>query len=55
MKFAKTSLRTRIAFWLMPFLCSALALADTAVKLPNLELHQTRLENGLRVILVPGS
>ena len=49
----KTCLRTQIAFSLMPLFCSALALADTAVKLPKLELHQTRLENGLRVILVP--
>ncbi len=53
MKFANTRLGIQIAFWLMPFFCSALALADTAVKLPNLELHQARLENGLRVILVP--
>ena len=53
MKFATTRLRIVIAFSFMPFFCSALALADTAVKLPNLELHQTRLENGLRVILVP--
>src|SRR5579872_6933963 len=53
MKFAKTCLRIVIALSLMPFLYSALALADTAVKLPKLELHQTRLENGLHVILVP--
>src|SRR5579872_5460278 len=53
MKFAKTCLRIVIALSLMPFLYSALALADTAVKLPKLELHQTRLDNGLRVILVP--
>ncbi len=53
MKFAKTCLRILIALSLTPFSYSALALADTAVKLPKLELHQTRLENGLRVILVP--
>ena len=53
MKFAKTCLRIGIALSLTPFSYSALALADTTVKLPNLELHQARLENGLRVILVP--
>ena len=53
MKFANTRLGIQIAFWLMPFFCSALALADTAVKLPNLELHQARLANGLRVIIAP--
>jgi predicted Zn-dependent peptidase len=53
MKFAKTCLRIAIALSPIPFFCSALALADNAVKLPNLELHQARLENGLRVILVP--
>ena len=44
---------SQFAFSLTPFFCSALALADTAVKLPKLELHEARLENGLRVILVP--
>jgi len=53
MKLAKTCLRIVIALSLTPFSYFALALADTSVKLPKLELHQTRLENGLRVILVP--
>ena len=53
MKFGKTCLRIVIASSLAPLLSSALASADTAVKLPKLELHQARLENGLRVILVP--
>jgi zinc protease len=42
-----------VAIWLMLSVRSACALADTNIKLPKLELHQTRLDNGLRVILVP--
>ena len=53
MKFAERCLRTVIAFSSMTFLCAALTFADTPVKLPKLELHEARLENGLRVILVP--
>jgi zinc protease len=41
------------AIWLMLSVSCACALADTNIKLPKLELHQTRLDNGLRVILVP--
>src|ERR1700746_529747 len=41
------------AIWLMLSVSSACALADTNIKLPKLELRDTRLDNGLRVILVP--
>jgi zinc protease len=51
MKFAKTWLCIAIALSLIPF-TSVLALADSSFKLPKLDLHDTRLDNGLRVILV---
>jgi predicted Zn-dependent peptidase len=42
-----------VALWfVLPFGYGS-ALSDTGVKLPKLDLHDTRLENGLRVILVP--
>jgi zinc protease len=43
-------IRTTVALALLLGLSAALAWAD--VKLPNLELHETKLDNGLRVILV---
>lgn len=48
----KTRFRISIAISLMLLLSPALALADTNIKLPKLELHEARLDNGLRVILV---
>jgi zinc protease len=51
MKFAKTWLCIAIALWVVPPR-SASALADSSVSLPKLDLHDTRLENGLRVIVV---
>lgn len=51
MKFAKTWLCIAIALSVM-LLRSASALADSSVRLPKLDLHETRLENGLRVIVV---
>ncbi len=39
------------AFVMLVALSAAIAWADT--KLPNLDLHQTTLDNGLRVILIP--
>jgi hypothetical protein len=51
MKFAKTWLCVAIALWVVP-LRFASALADSTVSLPKLDLHETRLENGLRVIVV---
>ena len=53
MKFAKIWRSISIASVLVLSLISGSALADTGVKLPKLDLHDTRLENGLRVILVP--
>jgi len=48
MRLAKICLGAVIAFSLTPLAASA----DSAATLPKLELHQSRLENGLRVILV---
>jgi zinc protease len=53
MRSAKSQFYILVAIWLMLSVSSACALADTNIKLPKLELHQTRLDNGLRVILVP--
>lgn len=52
MNSARTFLLVVVAVSVMPFSLCAPALADSAVTLPKLELHQSRLENGLRVILV---
>ncbi len=52
-----TTARRRWGFLLVPLLALGpvltLALAQTDNKLPKLELHDSRLSNGLRVILVP--
>jgi zinc protease len=53
MRSTKSQFYILVAIWLMLAVSSACALADTNIKLPKLELHQTRLDNGLRVILVP--
>jgi len=53
MKFAKIWRSISIASALVLSLISGSALADTGVKLPKLDLRDTRLDNGLRVILVP--
>jgi zinc protease len=52
MKFAKIWRSISIASVLVLSLSSGLALADSGVKLPKLDLRETRLDNGLRVILV---
>jgi zinc protease len=51
MKFARTWLCIAIALSVI-LLRSASALADSSLKLPKLDLHETHLNNGLRVILV---
>jgi len=53
MTFAKIRWCVVMALWfVLPFGYGS-ALSDTGVKLPKLDLHDMRLENGLRVILVP--
>src|SRR3984893_711021 len=53
MTFSKIRWCVVVALWfLLPFGYGS-ALSDTGVKLPKLDLHDMRLENGLRVILVP--
>jgi zinc protease len=53
MTFSKIRRCVVIALWfVLPFGYGS-ALSDTGVKLPKLDLHDMRLENGLRVILVP--
>jgi zinc protease len=53
MTFSKIRWCVVVALWfVLPFGYGS-ALSDTGVKLPKLDLHDTRLENGLRVILVP--
>jgi predicted Zn-dependent peptidase len=53
MTFSKIRWCLVMALWfVLPFGYGS-ALSDTGVKLPKLDLHDTRLENGLRVILVP--
>jgi hypothetical protein len=52
MKFTKIWWSISIASVLVLSLSSGSALADTGVKLPKLDLRGTRLDNGLRVILV---
>src|SRR4029077_7515504 len=49
MKFAKLWRSISIASGLWLSLISGSALADTGVKLPKLDLRDTRLDNGLRV------
>ena len=51
MKFAKTWLCIAIVLSVI-LLRSASALADSSLKLPKLDLHETHLSNGLHVILV---
>lgn len=53
MKFAKIWRSISIASVLVLSLISSSALADTGAELPKLDLRDTRLDNGLRVILVP--
>jgi len=53
MKFAKIWLSISIASVLVLFLSAGSGSADNGVKLPKLDLRGTRLDNGLRVILVP--
>ena len=53
MTFSKIRWCVVMALWfVLPFGYGS-ALSDTGVKLPKLDLHDMRLENGLRVILVP--
>jgi predicted Zn-dependent peptidase len=53
MTFSKIRWCVVVALWfVLPFGYGS-ALSDTGVKLPKLDLHDMRLENGLRVILVP--
>ena len=53
MKFSKIQWCVLMLLWfVLPFGYGS-ALSDTGVKLPKLDLHDMRLENGLRVILVP--
>jgi zinc protease len=53
MTFSKIRWCLVMALWfVLPFGYGS-ALSDTGVKLPKLDLHDMRLENGLRVILVP--
>lgn len=53
MKCSKIHWCVLMALWfVLPFGYGS-ALSDTGVKLPKLDLHDMRLENGLRVILVP--
>ena len=53
MKFAKIWLCITITFSLVLLSDFASSFADGGLELPKLDLHDTRLENGLRVILVP--
>src|SRR6202790_3871369 len=53
MTFSKIRWCVVVALWfVLPFGYGS-ALSDTGVKLPKLDLHDMRLENALRVILVP--
>ena len=53
MTFSKIRWCVVVALWfVLPFGYGS-ALSDTGVRLPKLDLHDTRLDNGLRVILVP--
>src|SRR5580658_8146419 len=53
MKFAKIWLCITITFSLVLLSDFASSFADGGLELPKLELRDTRLDNGLRVILVP--
>jgi zinc protease len=53
MKLDRIWLRIAISALVALLFARGSALADTGVKLPKLDLHDARLDNGLRVILVP--
>ncbi|SRR5579883_646724 len=50
---AKSHLHALMSTFSIISLSTLWAFADTNIKLPNVELHDSRIENGLRVILVP--